>query len=511
MKKKWMLYLILIISCSIFARDKRLAFNQSFSNTASGISFKIPKGWSGQPLIAINLWNGKSKSNELWHRKQHLAKFMGADGDDSILFAEVKTLKPKLNDKYITNASFDKLVTKADYKVSVREAKKLKQWLTDFLNVETEKVIAFDYKVVKLSSARVKAHFFSNSNQVAYIFMAKDRKTYALIFNKTTDYSPKFWKRYTTNLAKSIKLAKPKSTVVAGGSGKMDSSRARVIQALKALPNWQYWETEHYIICSDLKSKDRKLITQIKANIEKYHFAYSQVIAPWKPITDVSVVKVFAEREDYLNYVGEKLEWSGGVWMPSKQELVVSPPGWDADKKQKADRVLKVLYHEAFHQYLHYASQGVHNSTWYNEGYAQLFEGAVIKGSRLTVMENDYKASQLKSTLTTAKGKIAHVINLAHAEFYEDDQRTEAYSVSWALVYYLRKYAMYKKTKYQDILPRYSQELKKTKDHKAATRFAFKYVKMDELQEDFTEFWQDSRKRKRALRSKAFKNVNMKK
>ncbi|MCK5834618.1 MAG: DUF1570 domain-containing protein [Lentisphaeria bacterium] len=504
-------YLTLILSYTTNAGESRLVFNQNFVNSASGVSFKIPKGWRGQPLIAINLFNGKSKSNEIWHRQQHLAQFMGAESEDSILFAEVKSLRPNLNGKYTTIADFNKLVTNDAYKVSIRDPKKLNQWLTAYLQDHSEKSVKFSRKVITLPTARVKAHLFSNPNQVAIFFRAKDRKTYALIFTKTEDYSPKTWKRYTNNLIKSIKLSKPKSksrTIVNSADG-TGASRARVIQALKALPDWQYWETEHYIICSDLKSKDRKLISQLKANIEKYHFAYSQVIAPWEPITEVSVVKVFANRTDYLTYVGEDLKWSGGVWMPSKQELVVSPPGWNADKKQKADRVLKVLYHEAFHQYLHYASSGVRNSTWYNEGYAQLFEAATIKGSRIVVPENDWKASQLRSTLTSSKGSLKHVINLAHNQFYAEGQRTEAYSVSWALVYYLRKFAMPKKTVYKDILPRYGQELKKTKDHNKATKFAFKDIDMIQLQEDFIEFWQSSSKRKRAKRTRAFRNVKL--
>jgi len=511
MANKWVLFFILTLSLSTFGRENRLVFNQNFSNTASGVSFKTPKGWSGQPLIAINIWDGKSKSDEIWNRKQHLAKFMGPEGKDSLLFAEVKSLKPNLNNKYITPTDFDKLATKESYNVSITDTQKLKQWLISFLNNPSDNTSDFTHKIITLPSARVKAHLFRNHNQSAYIFRAKDRKIYALILTKTTEFSQKSWQKYINNLGKSITLSQPKATSIVNQKGETGASRTRVIQALKALPNWQYWETEHYIICSDLKSKDRKLISLIKSNIEKYHFAYSQVIKPWKPITEVSVVKVFANREDYLNYVGEDLKWSGGVWMPSKQELVVSPPGWDADKKQKTDSVLKVLYHEAFHQYLHYACQGTENSTWYNEGHAQLFEGAVIKGSRLTVMENDYKASQLKKTIEASNGTIKNVIHLTPSQFYSENQRDAAYSVSWALVYYLRKYAMHKKNKFKDILPKYREELKRTKDCKKATEFAFKYVDIDELQKEFIDFWQSSSDRKRALRANIFKGIKIKK
>ena len=86
----------------------------------------------------------------------------------------------------------------------------------------------------------------------------------------------------------------------------------------------------------------------------------------------MNVARIFNERDDYIAYVGKDKEFSAGLWMPSKKELVISPvPRGDQDY-QKTEQ-LKTIRHEGFHQYLHYALDEVQVSVWFNEGNATFF------------------------------------------------------------------------------------------------------------------------------------------
>lgn len=54
---------------------------------------------------------------------------------------------------------------------------------------------------------------------------------------------------------------------------------------------------------------------------------------------------------------------AAGLWSPTHEELLILDLG-----KSVREKTQKTLRHEAFHQYLFYATGGEHHAVWFNEG-----------------------------------------------------------------------------------------------------------------------------------------------
>lgn len=525
MRKK--ILIILLVSCGgVFGASSKLRFTSTYKVPSEGISFKIPKDWSAQPLPAQQSYSytrtrsdgtknsiTKYDTKELWMRSQHFSMISGKLEDSRIMFAKLSSLAPETNKKHVERAEYDQLVEKGSGAVKWSEVEVQKQWLKSYTGTEYD----LSDKVIKVPTRGIKCRAFTGMDIYALIFYAPTTKGYyCLLFDPPNDIDEKTLEKFGRYLTSGIKLFKPTTVeqktsrmqdkkMKGGQSAEFLASKEKVINDIKNLEDWWYVETPNYVICSDMPSKYRRLVKQVQQDIETYRAAFEEIMPPWEEIKAVSVVKMFARREDYVNYVGEDLKWSGGVWMPSKQELVVSPPGWDAKKSTKSDRMLKTLYHEAFHQYLHYCTSRISNAVWFNEGHATFFENAEEKSGILVASEDSYEHKRLLSAIRGKRASISKMISMQHRSFYKEDVRWDSYAVSWGLVYYLHKHCVYRKTEYKDILNSYQEELKKSKNWQKASEKAFAGVDMKKFQKDFEAFWTDKTDRRRAERAKVFK------
>ncbi len=66
---------------------------------------------------------------------------------------------------------------------------------------------------------------------------------------------------------------------------------------------------------------------------------------------------------------GEAGDRTIGLWSPSHEELLILDMGNSA-----RNETLKTMRHEAFHQYLYYATGNGRHAVWFNEGHATFFE-----------------------------------------------------------------------------------------------------------------------------------------
>ena len=262
------------------------------------------------------------------------------------------------------------------------------------------------------------------------------------------------------------------------------------------MKDWWSEETRNYIIVSDLKNES--LVNRIKVDIEVMRRNFEKFYPAKQPIKAVSVVRVFSNKDAYDSYVGKKQKWTAGLWMPSKKELVISSSAW-AEGKQQREQLLRVVYHEAFHQYIHYAYAGVLSSVWMNEGSAGFFENADITSTRFNVEESEQNAHVIDQLIKHDQLDFARIIRLSYNDFYSGGQGavTANYAQAWALCYFLQKGAAQDKyQRYKMILSVYMRTLWKTKSENQATLAAFKDVDMTKLESDFTEFWKNKELRK---------------
>jgi hypothetical protein len=298
------------------------------------------------------------------------------------------------------------------------------------------------------------------------------------------------------------------STVSDHNTSSAESNRKRASASLQNMNDWWKDETKHYIIVSDLKNQG--LANKIKTDIELLRRQFEEMVQPRTHITAVSVVRVFADRAAYANYVGQGYGWTAGLWVPNRKELVISSSDWgESSEKRKA--LLQVIYHEAFHQYLHYAYDGLETSIWFNEGMAEFFEQADLSSSTFNISESDKNAKVIDALVQADALQFDNLLRLSHRQFYSGTNYTVKvnYATAWALCYFLQKgIAQDKHSRYRLIMPTYVRTLWKTKDHVKATREAFNDIDMDILEADFKAFWQDQEKRNSADKRADFSGMS---
>jgi hypothetical protein len=268
-------------------------------------------------------------------------------------------------------------------------------------------------------------------------------------------------------------------------------SRTAARRSIANMKDWWFAETPEYIFLSDIRSATGKaLVKELQATMPLLRGAFSKLIPPFETATDVSVVRIYEEREAYKQYVGKGFEWSAGLWSPMRRELVILSQGKDREQ------TLNIIKHEGFHQYLFYACSMIENASWFNEGHACFFESAEVDSKgRVEVPENN-RADYLLRNLDAAARQIPKVLHVGHDAFYKgsDEQRNLNYTTVWSLVYFLRKGAPAEnKTAYASIIDTYLKTLASAKDADAATTAAFEGVNMSRLQEDFIDFWKRGR------------------
>jgi len=289
------------------------------------------------------------------------------------------------------------------------------------------------------------------------------------------------------------------------------AARERVIQNIRNLKDWWYIELPDYILTSNMETRNRRLVTMIQEDIETLRAAYQAFIPPRAEINDVSVVRVFRDRAEYLNYIPKDMQWSAGIWMPMKKELVISP--LEVSQTSEGRRLtLLVVYHEAFHQYIFYALGGRELPVWFDEGHAALFEGSDIDAHRKTVkiVEEPLRVGPFLARLKEGRPlNLGTFLKLDHGQFYSRNTETMAdnYATAYALVYFLRKACpQYPGRGYDTICSKLLEAAmaNNSPDPGASTTKAMEGIDLQQLERDLTDFWKSPTRRHRAERATAF-------
>ncbi len=289
-------------------------------------------------------------------------------------------------------------------------------------------------------------------------------------------------------------------------SAKFQAARQRVIASIENLEDWWYVETDNYVIKSNMTSRNRTLVKRIQSDIEILRKAYETFIPPIREIDEVSVVTVFNKRDEYLKYVPADRHWSCGLWMPLRRELVISP-SVTGRRNLTLEFILGTVYHEAFHQYIFYGLDYARVPVWFNEGHAMLFEVSRVNRRKrtITVGENEGRLRSLEKVLKAKRLDLRRVMLLSAPEFYQKHALAENYSVSWGLVYFLRKAAwQYKGRKYAGLCDVVLKHPDKSTDPRKVSQAAMDSVDMAQLAKDFRKFWKSKTKRSRARRYRLF-------
>ena len=260
-----------------------------------------------------------------------------------------------------------------------------------------------------------------------------------------------------------------------GGEGPetLDERRERELlrrdarHSIAAYSNWHFTGAEEFAVLDDLPS--RGFVEMLTNDFPVMRRKYAAAIqSPLDGSNVLSVVRIYATRDEYLDALEvdgmTNMAWSAAYWSPQRRELVAH---LSANGEQE---LLRTIRHEAFHQYLSYATSMISSSPWFNEGYAQYFEDEASAnwGEGFDVTDE---------SIDRMAAAIPGVLMMDYEQFYggSDFERRFKYRLSWSIIRFIEKGADEVRLKpFEGLKKRYMETLVETRDMRKATSAAFK-------------------------------------
>lgn len=380
---------------------------------------------------------------DLWYKRAFVGEWRDAHGNVMRLL-RVRSLIPKFNQKYWYEAEIEKALDDLEKKFAAKDPPPIPEW-------KLEKGGSIDGAIIE-----TKVGIF----YVEFEFAEKV---------KPADY-----KKLLKQFEKSV------STMTSGSSG--------AIQSMK------WWEEANplYKFFTDLdRAKGGKFISDSMKQMSAMRKAYEYYVPPRGKV-DQCVVRIFKTLEGYRNYrasCGADDKRSCGLWDPARAELLIS-----AEDREFASSIMR---HEAFHQYLHYASRSGIHAQWFNEGHATFFENIEYNSAKNTVRITDKgnRADWVSRNPERVAKAIRSVLKLNHEQFYKGDANLH-YVTAWAIIYFLERgsYTTPEFSQYRAICPVYLDCIAQGMDCASATEKAWELVAKRDVEADFLKFWSKYRK-----------------
>jgi len=247
----------------------------------------------------------------------------------------------------------------------------------------------------------------------------------------------------------------PDANIFVDSEKKPDEWRAARKKKLEGLKDWDAVDTEHYLIVYN-KDVKRALLKKIAEQIELIRAdVYEKLFPPSKEVKAISVVRVCKDAEEYSRYGGPG--GSAGYWSRGDEELV-----FYQDKSNKKDS-LRVLYHEAFHQYIHYAVGDVAPHSWFNEGHGDYFAGHDLVGGKFVPKPFRWRTGIIANAFAQKSYvPLSKFLKYTQGEYYANPGL--CYAEGWSFIYFLREVERRKIVKYKKywgLLDRYFEAIKR--------------------------------------------------
>ena len=255
--------------------------------------------------------------------------------------------------------------------------------------------------------------------------------------------------------------------------------------------SWHFVRADDLLIVDDLESRFREPFLRALTNdLPRLRKEYAAAV-PSKTFDAFhpAAIRVFAQREDYLAYVGADAKWTAAVWCPERREMVLHY------SEEGVEQLLKTVWHEAFHQYLAYAGTMLSAAPWLNEGHAELFENSHYEAEGKLVFDRP------RETLDFFHGNcerlaafVPSVLEMDYDDFYAgtQDERVAKYRLAWSIAYFLQvvapevRFAPFASTRAD-----YMDALVRTHERRTATRAALPEDKRKLLVAEWLKFWRE--------------------
>jgi hypothetical protein len=296
-------------------------------------------------------------------------------------------------------------------------------------------------KDVKAGSLAGKLYEFGSGAEAVWAGLFKTPDIEWLIVYSAFEEYRKVWAAVYLQSIQSFKLFEPEGrppTIAADTDPKKlkgDEKRKFIKAGIAGSPGWYSIDTKNYVFLSNAPAKDfvQQLAREIEVIREK---VYVKLFPPLKALDAICTVRVLATQNEYHQYGGPG--GSAGYWNSEKEELVLFDGFEGVSKKNSKAFTKSVMYHEAFHQYIHYAVGDLAPHSWYNEGHGDYFAGMSVGTDKVTPGMFEWRVDFLKRHLREKKDLIPlkSLVRFPQSEYYTN--ASLKYSQGWAFIYFLR-------------------------------------------------------------------------
>lgn len=534
--------ILLLPKYPAYGQTPRLQFAGTQQLPGSGLSLRLLRQAQAVPLPSPEFYTYEMTDGERtwreeridpyehWRREQHAGEWVDAHGN-RLRLATARFPLPAFPHRHILLEQYRNLLPSPTNRWTEDD---LRQWVTDYSGHAIREWLPLR-SVPRSLDAAVEIRFSRQPHLSGWLFRPKAlsiryRQEEVPVFLAILSFHPDLDPEQAVEQIRSGFLpsieamrmtanegAVSASTVFEGRDGPAPARHDAAYQAslnavrnsIQNLRDWWYVETTGYILLSNLGSAHRFMIRELQDILPVFRDAYQTLVPPARPIQEVSVIRLFASGEEYQRYVGPDYAWSGGLWMPSRRELVIRPLE-SRNRREEREQVLRTVQHEAFHQYLFHAFDGRQDiPAWFNEGYAVLFEHAEIRAGRLRFLESDSQAAYLEQLAANNALNLRRLMQLSYAEFYavaapEHVRRTH-YATAWGLVYYLLKGTdSHPDPAYGQLLPHLAATLAEGGHTHPAMHARLRTIDLTQLETAMAEFWTSRNQRAAARRKQVF-------
>ncbi|MGE3175460.1 MAG: DUF1570 domain-containing protein [Planctomycetota bacterium] len=252
----------------------------------------------------------------------------------------------------------------------------------------------------------------------------------------------KHWDRLLEQIAESLEFFLPDQNV---GDAPVDAAlrnpdfRRQVRQKMQQ--GWDAYDTENFILITNCKNG--KVVKGLLTDLEIMRKCYTERFPPINAMEAVSLVRVFQSYEEYAAY--GKLPGAIGHFSPLDDELVLFDPGKKIPKRSewlKDVDTAEVLYHEAMHQYLHEANGMLAPASWFNEGFGEVFAGAVLDRRKEEVKKIEKNRGRMTWIKRSKKSggwpDLRAFVKMTQPDFYGPSVY-QNYAFAWAFCHFLEE------------------------------------------------------------------------
>lgn len=510
-----------------------LTFNKSVELPAAGMRVKMIPDARETPLQApqafiYQIRNGDQERKEerytpvdMWRQSQVVGHWIGRHDNELLLSWMNHPLPTGFAGEHATRATYDEKVANATPPPTVQTEAEATRWVSDFTGCATPSVQRVEGGPTRLAPVLRYRLDDTGKYQVAYAFrlnripgktagttwmcalftlnrevgMESACKAIETEFLGTLTFTS--LSRSPADTTTADKSTNDKNPDKEGGD-----TRKQVLNSILNMNGWWYNAGPHYIILSNLKGSGRLWVEQLQKKMAAIRPAYAQCI-PAPAANTISVIRIPATGDEYVNYVGTNSAWSGGMWVPARKELLLRAAS-DQNTRDLRKNLFRVAFHEGFHQYAFYAFNQSSCSLWFNEGFAQYFENATLVNGKIRIEEDPRIIPLLQKMTQERQLDLDRLFHLTNENFYNENDaiRRQNYALAWALVYYLKKGAGAEmKSPFADLLNRYVTAMHRNGGNaEAATETMLEGIDLPKLQLDFNRFWHSSARQATARR-----------